>query len=399
MATRTRNPDMGANDRVAASTYTACHAISDHTLSIPQHSEDPHDRQIRRPRPSPQRLTATFNDRAYDVETFARESSKEETVLYLAYGSNLAYEKFQDPKSGRGIKPLAQINVQVPSLRMTFDLPGIPYTEPCFANSAISVEKDDDVPGEQDAEQTALLDDRSRRPDYRKDRWHKGLMGVVYEVTAADYAHIIATEGGGASYKDILVDCYPLESEDPRATVPQHPSTTPFKAHTLFAPAVPDGEKPPKNGGRIQRPDQSYAQASARYLKLITDGAAECEMPYEYQDYLHSLHPFKITTVRQRMGQVLLAATFVPLVLFLFTISKRFADKHGVLPNWFKALLGALFKATWVSYDHFFKPLFGEGERTIGDDGSDGESKQAKRNIRAVTLEIDVEKAAAGSNG
>ncbi|KAF2212594.1 hypothetical protein CERZMDRAFT_111698 [Cercospora zeae-maydis SCOH1-5] len=321
-----------------------------------------------------------------------------ETVLYLAYGSNLSYEKFQDPKSGRGIKPLAQINVQVPSLRMTFDLPGIPYTEPCFANSALSIEKDDHAQLAHDAK-TPLLQDRERRQDYRKNGWHKGLMGVVYEVTAADYAHIIATEGGGASYQDLLVDCYPLASDDPRAAVPHHPSTTSFKAHTLFAPAIPDGEKPPKDGGRIRRPDQSYAQASARYLKLITDGAAECEMPYEYQEYLHSLHPFTITTVRQRMGQVLLAATWVPLVLFLFSISKLFADKHGVLPDWFKALLGTIFKATWVSYDYFFKPIFGEGERTIGDDGSDQRSKLASKNMAAVTLETDIEKTAASSNG
>ncbi|KAM3414946.1 hypothetical protein BST61_g10086 [Cercospora zeina] len=389
---------MGANHHGAASAYTACHAITDHALSVSQHVEGPQDRRSRRPRPSIERLAATRNDRAYDVERFAREFSKDETVLYLAYGSNLSTEKFQDPKSGRGIKPLAQINVQVPSLRMTFDLPGIPYTEPCFANSALSIQKDYYSHLEKDAK-TPLLQGSGPQQDYRKDRWHKGLMGVVYEVTAADYAHIIATEGGGASYQDIVVDCYPLSSDDPRAAVPQHPSTSPFKAHTLFAPAAPDGDEPPNNGGRIQRPDQSYAQASARYLKLIKDGAAECEMPYEYQDYLHSLHPFTITTVRQRMGQVLLAATWVPLVLFLFSISKLFADKHGVLPNWFRSLLGTIFKATWVSYDYFFKPIFGEGERTIGDDGSDTRSKQASKNMAAMTSETDVEKLAASSNG
>jgi hypothetical protein len=85
------------------------------------------------------------------------------TYLYLAYGSNLSYETFQ---KGRGVKPLAQLNVQVPDLRLTFDLPGIPYAEPCFANS-----------GTRDP----LKDDPTQKPKdkYHKDRWHKGLIGVV----------------------------------------------------------------------------------------------------------------------------------------------------------------------------------------------------------------------------
>src|SRR5262245_9154043 len=45
---------------------------------------------------------------------------KGKSVLYLAYGSNLCNETF---RGVRGIKPLSQINVVVPSLRLTFDLP------------------------------------------------------------------------------------------------------------------------------------------------------------------------------------------------------------------------------------------------------------------------------------
>jgi hypothetical protein len=39
-------------------------------------------------------------------------------MLYLAYGSNLSNETF---RGNRGIKPLSQVNVQVPSLRLTLD--------------------------------------------------------------------------------------------------------------------------------------------------------------------------------------------------------------------------------------------------------------------------------------
>ncbi|KAI5206376.1 hypothetical protein E4T39_02531 [Aureobasidium subglaciale] len=287
--------------------------------------------------------------------------SKSETFLYLAYGSNLCNETF---RGKRGIKPLSQINVQIPELRLTFDLPGIAYAEPCFANTGRR-DPEKDLPSLSEKEGIP------QSKDYHKNRWHKGLIGVVYEVTSTDYAHIIATEGGGASYQDILVDCYPFESSDPAQPVPVYPTTTPFKAHTLFAPAIPPGVQPPKEGGRIQRPDTSYAQASARYLKLITDGAAECELPYEYQNYLKDIRPYKITSNKQQMGQFVFLTLWLPFIVFIFTLNARFADKAGRTPPWLRILSESIFRSCWRTYDGFFKPIFGDGERTTPADEQD----------------------------
>jgi len=292
----------------------------------------------------------------------AAAESKTETFLYLAYGSNLCNETF---RGKRGIKPLSQINVQVPELRLTFDLPGIAYSEPCFANTARR-----DVPSSTEKEGTPTSN------DYHKDRWHKGLIGVVYEVTSTDYAHIIATEGGGASYQDILVDCHPFESSDPTRSVPVHPATKPFKAHTLFAPAVPPGSQPPKEGGRIQRPDTSYAQASARYLKLITDGAAECRLPYEYQDYLNNIRPYTITSNKQQMGQFIFLTLWLPFIVLVFSLGAQFADEHGRTPPWLRILSESIFRACWRTYDGFFKPTFGDGERTVPAEDQDDQHQQ-----------------------
>lgn len=383
-----------ASKRVVASAITLQHAIQNRTKNIQPHTPASCASQL--PRPCSSRLAATQQDRPYDVDEFAKDPPKDGTVLYLAYGSNLSSEKF---KGDRGITPLTQINVQVPKLRMTFDLPGIPYAEPCFANSARR-DPDSDARGrDAGSEKTPLLSKQRKGKGYRKDRWHKGLIGVVYEVTAEDYAHIIATEGGGASYQDILVDCYPLPTSNPRDPVPQNPDTTPFKAHTLFAPAVPEGEEPPKDGGRFQRPDPSYAQASARYLKLITDGAAECELPFEYQEYLRSIRPFTITKNRQRLGQFVFTAVWVPIVFALFALSRLVAGKNGTVPGWMKKLLSAVFQAAWTSYDRFFKPLFGEGERTIGDnvDHEEDLSEELAEKARSGH-EASLEKATAHGN-
>lgn len=289
-------------------------------------------------------------------------TSRKETVLYLAYGSNLSIETF---RGKRGITPLTQVNVVVPSLVMTFDLPGLPYKEPCFANTRYHTPDPSETPDEKAG---LLRSDHLHQADYHKDRWHKGLVGVVYEVTKADYAHIIATEGGGSGYNDIVVDCWALPSGT--KTVPVVPTGTPFKVHTLFAPAIGGDSTSHRTGGRLSRPDPSYAQASARYLKLITDGADELHLPLEYRTYLHGLRSYQITSARQQLGQYIFLAMWTPIVAVLFAVSQVAADKDGRFPSWLALLFNTTFTSVWLSYDLLFKNLFGDGERTRRDGNS-----------------------------
>ncbi|OJD31129.1 gliotoxin biosynthesis protein [Diplodia corticola] len=295
-------------------------------------------------------------------------AATKETVLYLAYGSNLCYETFQGK---RGIRPLSQINVVVPSLRITFDLPGIPYTEPCFSNSGLRNPASGNE-GEAASEKTPLFAPAS---GYNKDRWKKGLVGVVYEVTLSDYAHIIATEGGGTGYKDVLVDCYPLDDRD---SVPDQPTGQLFKAHTLFAPT--------QEGGRLKRPDPSYAQPSARYLKLITDGAEEHDLPRDYKEYLYGIQPYTITSRRQRVGQMIFNTIWLPLFLVMIALQEAFQDKNGNSPSWVAAFANALVNAAWASYDGVFKRLFGDGERTVekGDEEMQASACCIRRRVRNI---------------
>lgn len=310
------------------------------------------------PLPSQERLHASLGDQPFDIDQFTASQGpvprhKDTTILYLAYGSNMCNETF---RGVRGIRPLSQINVVVPSLRLTFDLPGIPYSEPCFANTTrrlADAQSDDKV-------YDVAVGRSAVGYGYHKDRWHKGLVGVVYEVTRSDYAHIIATEGGGSAYSDILVDCFSLPAGD---MVPTLPTTRPFKAHTLFAPLPDDERKQPTD--RVSRPDSSYAQPSARYLRLIIDGAAECHLSKEYQDYLHSIRSYTITTRRQAMGKALFLATWLPLVMLIFSLARLVQDEKGRAPSWFAKISAWVFLGMWASYDKGFKRLFGDGERTI----------------------------------
>ncbi|KAL8713605.1 MAG: hypothetical protein Q9220_002467 [cf. Caloplaca sp. 1 TL-2023] len=292
-------------------------------------------------------------------------SKPDQTYLYLAYGSNLAASTFQGV---RGIRPLAALNVVVPELVMTFDLAGLPYTEPCFANTAYRSPLTSQSPPSTSTP-TSPFDEKSPllSPSYSNPSWPKGLVGVVYEVTPSDYAHIIATEGGGASYHDVLVTCHPLSPNTD--TVPLIPTTPPFKAHTLYSPISPPGTEPPKDGGRFSRPDPDYAQPSRRYIDLITTGAAEHDLPLEYRDtYLNALQPYTITTNGQRIGRFVFMYTWLPIISALFALTRLFSDDEGKSPAWLVRLLGAVFAGVWISYDGWMKGIFGDGERTVEDE-------------------------------
>ncbi|KAL9125606.1 MAG: hypothetical protein Q9217_005217 [Psora testacea] len=367
------NPPAGNN---AVVVFEQAHELDHIPTNLHLHRRD-------LPEPSTQRLQNSLSEWPLHLSDFECGSlpkelgatpGKPETVLYLAYGSNLCAETFQGK---RGIRPLSAINVVVPGLVMTFDLPGIPYSEPCFANTKYRRASSRFTPP---SDKSPLLPTASeplpnpmKRRKYHDPQWDKGLVGVVYEVSLSDYAHIIATEGGGASYQDILTVCHPLPSRTTH--VPSHPSTPPFKARTLFSPIYPPGEAPPGAGGRFSRPDPDYAQPSARYLKLITDGADEHSFPVDYKAYLHELRSYTMTTTKQRLGGWIFRKIWLPVITVIFRLNAMFADKKGRTPKWLAMITGVVFRGIWICYDGFFYPVFGDGERTQENESNDGGEK------------------------
>lgn len=298
------------------------------------------------PQTTPERLGETLNDAPVETSNLSEEIAQDglvaqQTILYLAYGSNLSRKAFRQT---RGIRPLSMRNVLVPELCLTFDLPGLPYVEPCFANTHYK-----------ETGPSLEVNGNSHPPSPKqKQGWNRGLVGVVYEVTMKDFAHIIRTEGGGTSYRDVLVDCFALPT-DSILPVPKEPSGKPFKAHTLMAPT----------GGIMRRPKGAKAQPSPRYLKLLTDGARELSLPDDYQSYLQSLVGFRVTTKFQIVGRFLFILIWAPAVTLVFRGRAFLADKRGRYPEWSNKMTIFLFKTMWMTYDRIFKPVFGNGEHTI----------------------------------
>lgn len=276
-----------------------------------------------------------------DCTAHGDDPSAPDTVLYLAYGSNMCAQTFLGM---RKIKPLSQTNVYVPSLRLTFNLPGIAYMEPCFANVDY---RETDKPSE-----------------HPEERWDGCVVGVVYEVTKADWRNIMRTEGGGSSYNEIVVPCIPLAGEASEKL----PAT--FMARTLHAPR-PDEDKRPGNcswwerltGGRY-RPNDDYAQPSLRYIKLLRTGAQEHDLPQVYKEYLDAIQPYTPTHLGQKIGKIAFMLAFGPIFLTMLRLSALTADETGKTPKAMGMFMAALSNLTWMAYDNILKPIFGDGERT-----------------------------------
>ncbi|KAK6536124.1 hypothetical protein TWF281_000371 [Arthrobotrys megalospora] len=241
---------------------------------------------------------------AEPVTTFPSPNFKE-NVKYLAYGSNLSAETFL---GRRGIKPLSQVKVRVPSLTLCFNLAGIPYKEPRFANV---------------------------RP---REEGDQELIGVVYEVTPEDYCTILKTEGG---YSVIDVTCIPLEPVK---------GIDSFESKTLI---VPD------KGTRT-----SHGLPSLRYLNLLIKGAREHSLPPNYQDFIANTGYYEARSLRQKLGSVAVVSTVLPVIIFLFGMRAIISDKNGKAPKWLNDAQVFCFTKIWNIYDHVWKPLYGDGEST-----------------------------------
>ncbi|KAF2671421.1 hypothetical protein BT63DRAFT_363959, partial [Microthyrium microscopicum] len=232
-------------------------------------------------------------------------------VLYLAYGSNLCAATFQ---GSRSIRPLSAVPVRVPDLTLTFTLPGIPYVEPCFANVV------------------------------RRGSASKELVGVVYEISRADYEHVIATEG--PTYEVFEATCTTL----PASTASSSSGAVTFLAHTLLAPPSPF------------RPSTYAPHPSLRYINLLRLGAAEHALPAAWQTYLAGLPHYEARTRGQRVGRVVFIVLWGPVMLTSLLV-RRILPKAG--QGAMKWILAKVFGGMWWSYDWVFKPVFGEGERAI----------------------------------
>ncbi len=103
---------------------------------------------------------------------------------YFAYGSNMRASVLQN----RGVTAIAKEIVVVPTHILSFDVFGVPYSEPAMAS----------------------ITSRKSQPAGTTDQV-PAVHGVAYLVSQADYVRLLASEGAGTAYKEIECDAFPAQ--------------------------------------------------------------------------------------------------------------------------------------------------------------------------------------------
>lgn len=138
-------------------------------------------------------------------------------MWYIGYGSNMKGSSMK----GRSITPLATEVITVPTHYVTFDIFGIPYSEPCYASIA-------EFPHNGSTKLDLIHGNyRTRVPP---------LCGVAHLLTPSDFHRLLVTEGSGVVYDIITVRAYRLDDS-------REPVGLPFTGYTLKAkwPQRPNG--------------------------------------------------------------------------------------------------------------------------------------------------------------
>ena len=231
------------------------------------------------------------------------------SIWYFGYGSNLNNTTFLDR---RGIRPLKQIRLCVPAWRLTFEVAGIPYSEPGFGSI------------------------RPKTKEELVDLGIKDLQGLAYLVTIKDYKHIIATEGGESAYRQIRIRAIdPLTSES-------------YDVWTLQALHA--------------RPS---CQPSLRYISIIQAGALEHDFPDDYLEFLKSIEPYKLRKNRQKLGARIFLGFWLPVIGWLFALRNAFASRQRPVPEWLQRFNAVAFQTMWQIHDKFWSEQFGPGDHNL----------------------------------
>ncbi|OAQ61128.2 gliotoxin biosynthesis protein GliK [Pochonia chlamydosporia 170] len=231
-------------------------------------------------------------------------------MWYIGYGSNM---KGSSMKS-RSITPLATEVITVPTHYVTFDIFGVPYSEPCYASIA-------EFPHNGSTKLDLIHSNyRTRVP---------ALCGVAHLLTLSDFHRLLVTEGSGVVYDIITVQAYRLDNS-------RKPVGLPFTGYTLKA----------------KWPQRPNGIPSARYMRLFIDGAKENKFGKEYIEYLENFPAYhKVEGPGRTYGQLVFDLGWRPFLKRLIRLTTWNVDKDGNCPVYIAFIIVWLYKFMWFYHD------------------------------------------------
>ncbi|OJJ45946.1 hypothetical protein ASPZODRAFT_17375 [Penicilliopsis zonata CBS 506.65] len=250
---------------------------------------------------------------------------------YFAYGSNMR----RSTMTGRGITPQATAVVEVRTHYLTFDIFGIPYSEPAYASIA-------PFPAPGSASVSVSLVGGGATPAPGADRPPGGVavpavMGVAYRLSAEDRLRLLVSEGSGVVYNWVQVEGHVVDEGEGKT----------ITAWTLQA----------------KHPQRPNGLPSRRYMNLFRAGAKEYNLPASYIEYLNWLPCYEAPSKDRAwpMGQYLFEYGWRPLARQVIRLTTR-TDERGNCSPLLAQCIVALYRGMWRYHDSLHVHLFGRGD-------------------------------------
>ncbi|KAL1622599.1 hypothetical protein SLS56_008710 [Neofusicoccum ribis] len=238
---------------------------------------------------------------------------------YLAYGSNMS----QASMAKRSVQPLRCATVEATSHYLTFDIFGIPYSEPSYA----SVEAFPD----QGCSSGVELVWGTRRFAVPP------VCGVAYLLTPDDFHRLLVTEGSGVVYEVVSVQARVLDS------------------------GLDSGETIDAVTLKAKHPLRPNGAPSARYLDLFIGGAKGNGLPQTYVDYLESLPRYQ-KAARTTAGALIFEYTWRPFLKRVVRLTTWNVDSEGNCPAWVAFTCVFLYELMWKYHDCIHRHIWGSGD-------------------------------------
>ncbi|KAK5797224.1 hypothetical protein F5H01DRAFT_358879 [Linnemannia elongata] len=307
--------------------------------------------------------------------------SSEETIWYLAYGSNMCPTILTD---SRKITPLETKQVCVPDYWLSFDLGGIPFSEPCFA-SILKKEPErmrereyaEEVHAHCRFGQAFVWDDEAEGGEGGDGAYPMELHGVVYRITLRDWELIVHSEGGWGydvpiGYDMIHVPCIVYNTNE--------------KVSARVLLARPKSIKP-------------HCQPSQRYKTLLTNGARHNNLHPHYQESLARIVPYTCQTPSALRSKRMFRVFNLPLEWIFGKIIRLNQGREGKEdqirpPFWMAWVFDKACRFSGWTHDWVFVPVVGVSGRCL----DEGEMEVMRKQIEKALDEEKEKKEMDGTN-
>ncbi|KAF7596692.1 hypothetical protein BBP40_000615 [Aspergillus hancockii] len=261
-------------------------------------------------------------------------NESDQDFWYFAYGSNMRLSTM----TSRGITPLSTEVVEVATHYLTFDIFGIPYSEPSYASVA-------EFPVGRAVSVSVTSRDQKRPVP--------AVVGVAYLLSPADRHRLLVSEGSGVVYDWIQVEAEILNGERSGKIV---------AAWTL----------------RAKHPVRPNGVPSTRYMGLFLSGAEENALPQPYLDYLSWLPSYTPTKGRDRpFGQYIFEYLWRPFLKRVVQLTTVKVDDMGNCSPVLARLIVALYNTMWKYHDTVHVRIFAILERALQNAGEAIEALQS----------------------